>query len=78
MVQATDRKLLVLDSIHTDQTGIAGLTYPSKNENPLLPQPEPSITVVNTHCGLCLFGVRMRRAMHMQIDAMTAIVLMSV
>lgn len=29
------------------------------------------MTVVNTHCGLCLFGVRMRRAMQMQIDAMT-------
>jgi hypothetical protein len=29
------------------------------------------MTVVNTHWGLCLFGVRMRRAMQMQIDAMT-------
>lgn len=46
-------------------------TYPRRNEKPLLPQPEPSMTVVNTHCGLCLFGVRMRRAMQMQIDAMT-------
>jgi hypothetical protein len=33
------------------------------------------MTVVKTHLGLCLFGVRMRRAMQMQTDAMTAIVL---
>jgi hypothetical protein len=33
------------------------------------------MTVVNTHLGLCLFGVRMSRAMQMQIDAMTAVVL---
>lgn len=46
-------------------------THPSKNEKPLLPHPEPSMTVVKTHCGLCLFGVRISRAMHMQIDAMT-------
>jgi hypothetical protein len=45
---------------------------PRRNEKPLLPQPEPSMTVVNTHVGLCLFGVRMRSAMQIAIDAMTA------
>jgi hypothetical protein len=33
------------------------------------------MTVVNTHVGLCLFGVRTRRAMQMQIDAMTVLAL---
>jgi hypothetical protein len=37
----------------------------------LLPHPEPSVTVVNTHVALCLLGVRTRSAMQMQIDAMT-------
>jgi hypothetical protein len=36
------------------------------------------MTVVKTHLGLCLFGVRMRRAMQMQTDAMTAVVLVGV
>jgi hypothetical protein len=48
-------------------------TYPSKNEKPLLPQPEPSVTVVNTHDALCLLGVRIRRAMQIHIDAMTTV-----
>lgn len=30
------------------------------------------MTVVKTHFALCLLGVRMRRAMQMQMDAMTA------
>lgn len=46
--------------------------YPRRNENPLLPHPDPSMTVVKTHVGLCLFGVRMRRAIQIQIEAMTA------
>lgn len=29
------------------------------------------MTVVKTHCGLCLFGVRISKAMQMQMDAMT-------
>jgi hypothetical protein len=62
----------------TVQTRIETWTNPSKNEKPLLPQPEPSMTVVNTHFGLCLFGVRMRRAMQMQIDAMTVHALVEV
>jgi hypothetical protein len=46
-------------------------TNPRRKENPLLPQPEPSVTLVNTHEALCLLGVSIRRAMQMQIDAMT-------
>jgi len=52
--------------------GVGEATNPRRKEKPWLPQPEPSMTVVKTHFGLCLFGVRMRRAMQMQMDAITA------
>jgi hypothetical protein len=69
MVHATERKLCMLVFAWM---GEWDQTNPRRNEKPLLPQPEPSVTVVNTHCGLCLFGVRMRRAIQMAIDARTA------
>jgi hypothetical protein len=52
-------------------TRVLQAAYPSKNENPLLPHPEPSVTVRKTHEALRLFGVSTRSAMQMQIDAMT-------
>lgn len=52
-----------------------GQTHPSRNEKPLLSHPDPSVTVVNTHLALCLFGVRTRRAIQMEIDAMTGVML---
>ena len=47
-------------------------TYPSRNENPLLPQPEPSVTCVKTHVAVCFSGVRINNAMQMLIDARTS------
>ena len=48
--------------------------YPSRKENPLLPQPDPSVTCVNTHSALCFSGVRTRSAMIMPTEAKTIIV----
>jgi hypothetical protein len=53
-------------------------TNPSKKEKPLLSQPEPSITVVNTHLALCLFGVRTSKAIQIHTDAKTAVKLVKV
>jgi hypothetical protein len=46
-------------------------THPRRKENPRLPHPEPSVTSVKTHFALCLFGVKIRSATQMLIDART-------
>jgi hypothetical protein len=56
---------------HTSQ--FASKPYPNKNENPLLPHPDPSVTSPKTQLAGCLFGVRVRRATHIAKDAKTII-----
>lgn len=46
-------------------------THPSRKEKMRLPQPDPSVTSVNTHLALCFSGVKMSRAMQMLTDART-------
>lgn len=44
---------------------------PRRNENPLEPHPEPSVTVVKTHLADCFSGVSTSSAIQMPIDART-------
>ena len=48
------------------------MTDPSKNEKPLLPHPDPSVTSVNTHFALCLFGVKRYSVTQILIEASTS------
>ena len=47
------------------------MTYPRRNEKPLLPHPEPSVISVNTHFALCFSGVSIKSAMQIAIEART-------
>lgn len=60
-----------ITSLVINSLAILQYTYPSKNENPLLPQPEPSVTSVKTHLALCLLGVRTKRAIQIATEATT-------
>jgi len=70
MVQATERKLHGISAVPwwTRER----ISYPSKNEKPLLPHPDPSVTFVKTHLALCFSGVKTSSATHMPIDARTS------
>ena len=67
MVQATDRKLGGSVGAREGRED----AHPSRKEKPLLPQPDPSVTLVKTQVLLCLFGVKINNAMQMQTDAIT-------